>query len=151
MLSISSFRCTVRNSEDSHTKSLRHQGKAVPLPTDVFAPTVSKNIRVASNEPAKNSTVYGEEAEKENEIKQLKETITALKERMKSMERENVNKFKDVCGMLLSQKLEIQRLQEIIWVLHPNINLEQAFSVDDKVLYFIPDSVTSADNLNVED
>jgi hypothetical protein len=140
----------VRNTEDSGTESVWHQAKAVPLPTDLFAPTVSKIKCDASNRPSKNSAVCGGVAVKGNEVMQLKQRVAALEEKMKSVERENTEKLKDVCGMLLSQKLEIQRLQEIIWILHPNINLGQAFTVDDKASYF-SNSDTSAVGLNAED
>jgi hypothetical protein len=139
------------NSEGSGPESVCHEEKAVPLSRDLFSPTVSKTICDASNKPAKNSTVYEKEAEKENEVMQLKQTIAALEERIKSMEKENVEKFRDVCGVLLSHKLEIQRLQEIIWILHPNFNLDQAFTVDDEASYFLPDLDTSTGGLNVEE
>lgn len=117
----------------------------------MVAPTGSKKVHGAANKPAKNSAVSGEEPEKENDVMQLKQTIAALEERVKSMETENVNKLKDVCGMLLSQKLEIQRLQEIIWTLHPDVNLHQVFTVDDKGPYFLSDLDTSIHSLNVEE
>jgi hypothetical protein len=133
----------MRNSEDRGTESICHEAKAVPLPKDLFAPLVSKRECESSNRRTTNSAVYGEKAEKGNEIMQLKETIATLEERMKSMKSENAEKFQDICGMLLSQKLQIQRLQEITWILHPNINLEKAFTVDDKAPYFLPRSDTS--------
>jgi len=121
------------------------------LPTDLVAPPVSKKIYDACNKSSKNSTVCREEAEKVNEIMQLKQRIATLEEVVKSVERENAEKLKDVCGMLLSQKLEIQRLQEIIWVLHPNMNLDHAFTVDDKALYFGSDPDISIGDLNVDE
>jgi len=103
------------------------------------------------SKPVTNSTVCGEEARKEDEITQLKQTVAALEKMVKSMQQHNVEKFKDLCGVLLSQKLEIQRLQEIIWALHPNMNLDHAFTVDVKMSHFAPNSSTSFADLNVDE
>jgi hypothetical protein len=121
------------------------------MPSALVAPTPSEKVGGAGKERGNNSALCGEEAKQGSEVLKLKKTIAALEERVRSMERDNEEKLRDVCGMLLSQKLEIQRLQEIIWALHPNINLDSAFTVDDKASYFDPDSNTSNVQLNVEE
>jgi len=113
--------------------------------------TLSRNVDHDGNKPVTNSTVCGEEARKEDEITQLKQTVAALEKMMKSMKQHNEEKFKDMCGVLLSQKLEIQRLQEIIWALHPSMNLDPAFTVDIKTSHFVPNSPTSYGDLNVDE
>lgn len=117
----------------------------------MVAPTISKKVGSPGKKLGNISTLCQEEAKRENEIIQLKQTIAALEERMKCMERNHEEKLKDVCGVLLTQKLEVQRLQEIIWALHPNINLDSIFTVDDKALCFGPDSDISLAGLNVEE
>jgi hypothetical protein len=121
------------------------------MPTDLVAPTLSKKVGDASNKRGKISEMSREEAKRGTEVVELKQTVAALEDRVRSMERDNEEKLKDVCGTLLSQKLEIQRLQEIIWALHPNINLDFAFTVDDKASYFDHDSDISLYGLNVEE
>jgi hypothetical protein len=121
------------------------------LQNELGASTLSGKIHHDGNRPVTNSTVSGEEARKEDEIRQLKQTVATLEKMVKSMEQNNVEKFKDLCGVLLSQKLEIQRLQEIIWALHPNINLDPVFTVDNKKLHFASNSTMSIGDLNVDE
>jgi hypothetical protein len=106
------------------------------LHTELGASSPSRKIHHDGNRPVTNSTVYGEEARKDDEIRKLKQKVAALEETVRSMQQNNDVKFKDLCGVLLSQKLETQRLQEIIWALHPNMNLDPVFTVDNKALYF---------------
>ena len=60
----------------------------------------------------------------------MKTRMEKLELQMNSMKIENNAKFKDMCRMLIQSKLEIFRLQEIIWALHPNMDLNSAFIVD---------------------
>jgi hypothetical protein len=94
------------------------------------ASSLSRKIHSDGNRPVRNSTVHGEEARKEDEIGKLKQQVAALEETVKSMQQNNDVKFKDLYGVLLSQKLEIHRLQEIIRAVHPNVNLGPVFTVD---------------------
>lgn len=134
------YRCSVRSSEHSN---------AAMLQTELGASTLSRKIHHDGNRPVTNSTVYGEEARKEDEIRKMKQKVAVLEKTVKSMQQNSVEKFKDLCGVLLSQKLEIQRLQEIIWALHPNMNLDPVFTVDNKALHFASNSTTSIGDLNV--
>jgi hypothetical protein len=81
------------------------------LQTELGASTLSRKIHHDGNRPVTNSTVYGEEARKEDEIRKMKQKVAVLEKTVKSMQQNSVEKFKDLCGVLLSQKLEIQRLQ----------------------------------------
>jgi hypothetical protein len=146
-----SFRCSVRSANNCNAENVRLQQQTGPTPTDLVAPTVSKKVDGAGNKNGNILALCREEAKRGNEVVQLKQTVAALEEKVRSMEKDNEEKLKDVCGMLLSQKLEIQRLQEIIWALHPNINLDFAFTVDEKASHFDPDSDTSLGGLNVEE
>jgi hypothetical protein len=112
---------------------------------------MSKNVDSPGNKLGNISTLRQDEAKRGIEVMQLKRTIAALEEKIKCIERNNEEKLKDVCGMLLSQKLEIQRLQEIIWALHPNVNLDSVFAVDDKALCLGLNSDLSLAGLNVEE
>jgi hypothetical protein len=141
-----SFRCNVRSANNCDAGNVQLQQQTGPTPTDLVA-----KVDGASNKHGNISTLCREEAKRGNEVVQLKQTVAALEEKVRSIEKDNEEKLKDVCGMLLSQKLEIQRLQEIIWALHPNINLDFAFTVDDKASYFNPNSDTSLDGLNIEE
>jgi hypothetical protein len=129
-----SYRCSVRSSEHNNAEGACPSQKTATSQTELGA-----------------STVCGEEARKEDEIMQLKQTVAALEKMVKSMQQHNVEKFKDLCGVLLSQKLEIQRLQEIIWALHPNMNLDPAFTFDIKTTHFASNSATSFGDLNVDE
>jgi hypothetical protein len=121
------------------------------LQTELGAVTLSRKIDHDGDKLVMNSAVCGEEAKKEDEITQLKQTVAALEKMVKSMQQHNVDKFKDVCGVLLSQRLEIQRLQEIIWALHPDMNLDPVFTVHNKASHFPSDSATSCGDLNVDE
>lgn len=145
-----SFSCSVRSANNCDAENVQLQLQTGPTPTDLVAPTLSKKVDGASNK-SNISTLCREEAERGNEVVQLKQTVAALEGRVRSMEKDNEEKLKDICGMLLSQKLEIQRLQEIIWALHPNINLNSTFTVDDKASYFDPGSDKSLGGLIVEE
>jgi len=129
-----SYRCSVRSSEHSNAEGACTNQKTATSQTELGA-----------------STVCGEEARKEDEIMQLKQTVAALEERMKSTQQHNVEKFKDLCGVLLLQKLEIQRLQEIIWALHPNTNLDPSFSVGNKASHFASTSTATFRDLDVDE
>lgn len=146
-----SYRCSARSSEHSNAEGACPSQKTVTSQTELGASTLSRKVDHDSNKPVMNSTVCGEESRKEDEIMQLKQTVAALEKMVKSMQQHNVEKFKDLCGVLLSQKLEIQRLQEIIWALHPNMNLDPAFTVDEKALHFASNSPTSFGNLDVDE
>jgi len=146
-----SYRCSVRSSEHSNAEGACPTQKTATSQTELGASTLSKKIDHDGNKSVTNSTVCGEEAKKEDEIMQLKQTVAALEKMVKSMQQHNVEKFKDLCGVLLLQKLEIQRLQEIIWALHPNTNLEVAFSVDNKASHFASNSTTFFRDLNVDE
>lgn len=120
------------------------------MPADLVAPTISKKVDSPGKKFGSISALCQEETKRGNEILQLKRTIAALEERMKRMEKNHEEKLKDVSGVLLAQKLEVQRLQEIIWALHPNINLDSVFTVDDKAC-FGPDSDISLAGLSIEE
>jgi len=142
-----SYRCSVRSSEHSNAEGAYSNQKIATTQTELGASTLSSHD---GNKSVTNSTVCGEEARNEDEIMQLKQTVAALENMVKSMQQNNVEKFKDLCGVLLLQKLEIQRLQEIIWALHPNTNLDPAFSVD-MASHFASNSTTSLHDLNVDE
>ena len=60
----------------------------------------------------------------------MKNRMEKLELQMNSMKIENNAKLKDMCRMLIQSKLEIFRFQEIIWALHPNVDLNSDFIVD---------------------
>jgi len=146
-----SYRCCVRSSEHSNAEGACPSQKTATLQTELGASTLSRKIDHGGNKPVTNSAVCGEEARKEDEIMQLKQTVAALEKMVKSMQQHNAEKFKDLCGVLLLQKLEIQRLQEIIWALHPNMNLDPAFAVDNMASHLASNSATSFGDLNVDE
>ncbi|KAJ9587285.1 hypothetical protein L9F63_019189 [Diploptera punctata] len=67
---------------------------------------------------------------KSAEILEMKSRFENLEKQMNSMNEEYINKFKDMSKMLILYKLEITRLQEVIWSLHPEFDLNAAFTVD---------------------
>jgi chromosome segregation ATPase len=144
-------RCSVTSADNYDAENVQLQQQTAPVPTDLVAPTISKKVDSPGNKHGNISALHREEAKALNEVVQLKRTIATLEERMRCMERDNEEKLKDVCGVLFSQKLEIQRLQEIIWALHPNIDLDSAFTVDDKASYLGPDLNVSLASLNAEE
>lgn len=144
-------RCSVRSNEHIDAEGVCPLPKTVALQTEFDAATLSRKLDHDGNTPVMHPTVYGEEAKKEDEIMQLKQTVAALEKLVQSMEKHNVDKFKNVCGELLSHKLEILRLKEIIWALHPNVNLDPAFTVGSKASYFASASAISWGDLNIDD
>jgi hypothetical protein len=145
------YRCSVRSSEHIDAEGVCPHQTTVALQTEFGASTLSRKLDCDGNKPVMNPTVCGEEARKEDEIMQLKQTVAALEQMVQSMEERNIKKFKDMCGTLLKQKLEIQRLQEIIWALHPEVDLNPAFSVNTKASYFASASARSFGDLNVDE
>jgi hypothetical protein len=146
-----SYRCSVSSGEHSDAEGVCSQQKTFPLQTQGGASTLGRKVDHTGNQAGMDSTVCEKEASKEDEIMHLKQTVAALEERVMSMQKDNTDKFKDVCGMLLLQKLEIQRLQEIIWALHPDINLDPAFTVNSNASFFASDSSTSFADLNIDE
>jgi hypothetical protein len=51
------------------------------------------------------------------------------------MQHHNVDKFKDVCRILFSQKFEMRRLQEIVWAQHPNISFDLVSIIGNRALH----------------
>jgi hypothetical protein len=146
-----SYRCSVKSSERSNAEGACPNQKTATSQTELGASTLSRKLDHDGNKPVTNSTVCGEEARKEDEMTQLKQTVAAMEKMVKSMQQHNVEKFKDLCGVLLSQQLEIQRLQEIIWALHPNMNLDPAFTIDYTASQFASNSSTPYGDLDVDE
>lgn len=89
---------------------------------------LSSSDKQASNRKKSKESSCG--CEKNAEFLEMKNRLEKLELQMNTMKTDNMSKFKDMSKMLIMYKLEILRLQDIIWSLHPNIDLKSAFILD---------------------
>ncbi|KAJ4444140.1 hypothetical protein ANN_05929 [Periplaneta americana] len=93
----------------------------------------NKNLNDPNTLPAGSSS-DGEVVELKRQIMELRKSVATLKESVRAIEINCKEKHEDICVMLIKCGLENKRLREIIWALHPSMNLEEAFSVDPSVV-----------------